>query len=227
MTVRRPLLGGLIGLLALTAALVAPATTFAATPTASTVAAATAACTDGHWPASVQGVPTAWHVGGAAGDYVWHDATGWHLRVTHRGTGKVVFSGRIVSSAPITSAVAVHLEGSDSFALSADKLTLTYRFTNYGKVDGLNFRTDCARRAGVRRVHGCVEAADRPDLGRSRQSPPAPEPVRGRPRALSASLSARSRRDAGPGIAALRFPGIPATRALPLPALAPTIRSRG
>jgi len=145
MTVRRPLLGGLIGLLALTAALVTPATTLAATPTASAVATASA-CTDGHWPASVQGVPTAWHAGGAAGDYVWHDATGWHLRVTHRGTGKVVFSGKIVASAPITSAVAVRLEGSDSIALSADKLTLTYRFTNYGKIDGLNFRTDCARR---------------------------------------------------------------------------------
>jgi hypothetical protein len=143
---RRPLLGSLIGLLALTAALVAPATTFAATPTASTAAAATAACTDGHWPAAVQGVPTAWHAGGAAGDYLWHDATGWHLRVTHRGTGKVIFSGKIVSSAPITSAVAVRLEGSDFIALSADKLTLTYRFTNYGRIDGLNFRTDCARR---------------------------------------------------------------------------------
>jgi hypothetical protein len=146
MTVRRPLLGGLLGLLALTAVLVAPATTLAATPTASTAAAATAACTDGHWPASVQGVPTAWHVGGAAGDYVWHDATGWHLRVTHRGTGKVIFSGRIVSSAPITFTAPVRLEGSDFIALSADKLTLTYRFTNYGKIDGLNFRTDCARR---------------------------------------------------------------------------------
>ena len=146
MTTRRPLLGSLIGLLALTAALVAPATTFAATPTASTTAAATAACTDGHWPASVQGVPLAWHVGAAAGDYIWHDGTGWHLRVTHRGTGKVVFSGRIVASSPITSVVAVRLEGSDSIALSADKLTLTYRFTNYGRIDGLNFRTDCARR---------------------------------------------------------------------------------
>jgi hypothetical protein len=148
MTTRRPILGGLIGLLALSAALVAPASAFAASPAPTTAAAATAACTNGHWPASVQGVPTAWHVGGAAGDYLWHDANGWHLRVTHRGTGKVVFSGRIVSSAPITSAVAVRLEGSDFIALSADKLTLTYRFSNYGKIDGLNFKTDCAKRLG-------------------------------------------------------------------------------
>ncbi len=146
MTIRRPILGSLIGLVALTAALVAPSATFAATSAPTTAAATIAACTDGHWPASVQGVPTLYHSGASAGDYIWHDATGWHLRVTHHGTGKVVFSGRIVSSAAITWAQAVRLEGSDFIALSADHRTLTYRFTNYGHVDGLNFRTDCARR---------------------------------------------------------------------------------
>jgi len=144
MTIRRPLLGGLVGLLTLTAVLVTPATTLAATAGSTTVTTTTA-CTDGHWPAAVQGVPTLWHAGAAAGDYIWHDAYGWHLRVTHRGTTRAVFSGRIVSSAPMT-ARAVRLEGSDLIALSADRLTLTYRFTNYGAVDGLNFRTDCARR---------------------------------------------------------------------------------
>ena len=29
-------------------------------------------------------------------------------------------------------------------ALSADHKTLTYRFTNYGRIDGLNFQTNCA-----------------------------------------------------------------------------------
>ena len=147
MTIRRPLLGGLVGLLTLTALLVAPATAFAATGSTSAATAATtpSTCTDGHWPAAVQGMPTLFHAGAAAGDYVWHDAYGWHLRVTHRGTTRAVFAGRIVSSAPMT-ARAVRLEGSDFIALSADRLTLTYRFTNYGAVDGLNFRTDCARR---------------------------------------------------------------------------------
>jgi hypothetical protein len=147
MTIRRPLLGGLAGLLTLTAVLLAPATTLAATPTAgpTTASAAAAACTDGHWPAAVQRVPTLFHAGAAAGDYIWHDIYGWHLRVTHRGTTRAVFSGRIVSSAPMT-ARAVRLEGGDFIALSADRLTLTYRFTNYGAIDGVNFRTDCARR---------------------------------------------------------------------------------
>jgi len=146
MTIRRPLLGGLVGLLTLTAVLLAPATALAATgPAAATTATTATTCTDGHWPAAVQGVPTLFHAGAPAGDYIWHDAYGWHLRVTHRGTTRAVFSGRIVSSAPMT-ARPVRLEGSDFIALSADRLTLTYRFTNYGAVDGLNFRTDCARR---------------------------------------------------------------------------------
>jgi hypothetical protein len=144
MTTRRALTGGLIGILALAGMLVAPGSTLAATgsPAATTT---TTVCTDGHWPATVQGVPTLWHAGAAAGDYLWHDATGWHLRVTHRGTGRVVFSGRIVSSAPMTAAP-VRLEAGDAFTLSADHRTLTYRFVNHGLVDGLNFRTDCARR---------------------------------------------------------------------------------
>ena len=143
---RRPLIGGTLVILALGGALLAPATTLAATAPATTPTIV--ACTDGHWPATVQGVPTLWHAGAPAGDYLWHDATGWHLRVTHRGTGRAVFSGRIVSSAPMTAAP-VRLEAGDLFALSADRLTLTYRFVNHGRVDGLNFRTDCARRITV------------------------------------------------------------------------------
>lgn len=101
-------------------------------------------CT-GRWPAVVQGVPTNWKAGAAAGDYIWHDANGWHLRVTHaRGAKvKVVFSGTIVSDKPM-SVEGVRLEGTDAFALSADKLTIRYRFANYGQIDGLNFRTACA-----------------------------------------------------------------------------------
>jgi hypothetical protein len=145
MTIRRPLLGGLLGLMTLSTLLVAPTSALAADPATAPAATTAAVCQDGRWPVSVQGVPTLFHAGAAAGDYIWHDATGWHLRVTHRGTGRVVFSGRIVSSAPMRAAP-VRLEGGDLFALSADRLTLTYRFINHGAVDGLNFQTACARR---------------------------------------------------------------------------------
>jgi hypothetical protein len=100
------------------------------------------ACT-GHWPASVQGVPSQWHAGARAGDYIWHDARGWHLRVTHVGSRLAVFTGRIVSGAPM-SASGAFLEGRDTFSLSADRKVLTYRFTNYGHIDGLNIQTECA-----------------------------------------------------------------------------------
>jgi hypothetical protein len=155
MTIRRSILGSLVGLTALTAALVAPTAALATSPStalspsaATTPTSPTAVCDDGHWPATVQGVPTLWHAGAAAGDYLWHDAAGWHLRVTHRGTGRVVFAGRITSSAPLTAAP-VRLETGDVFALSADRLTLTYRFVNHGRIDGLNFRTACARRITI------------------------------------------------------------------------------
>jgi hypothetical protein len=38
------------------------------------------------------------------------------------------------------------LENRDGITLSADKLTLTYRFRNYGRIDGLDLKTDCAQR---------------------------------------------------------------------------------
>ena len=56
-----------------------------------------------------------------------------------------MFTGRIVASAPMT-VTPFRTEAGDTIALSADKLTLTYTFYNFGYVDGLDFRTDCARR---------------------------------------------------------------------------------
>jgi hypothetical protein len=153
MHLRRSFIGGLIALTAVTAGMLAPVGALAATLDPATATAAVAAttvsaattCTDGHWPISVQGVPTLYHAGGAAGDYIWHDVNGWHLRVTHASRTRAVFTGRIVSSAPMT-ATPIRLEGGDVMALSADRLTLTYRFYNYGRVDGINFKTACARR---------------------------------------------------------------------------------
>ena len=146
MRLRRSFIGGLIGVTAITASLLAPASALAATGSPAASAVSTAAiCTDGRWPLAVQGVPTLWHAGARAGDYIWHDAYGWHLRVTHSTSTRAVFTGRIVSTAPMT-ATAIRLEGGDTMALSADKLTLTYRFYNYGRVDGIDFKTACARR---------------------------------------------------------------------------------
>ena len=163
--VGRTLASGLLCLSGLGVALAAPLSVAAAEPaaapvtgastgialastteTAATTVATTVAptiCTAGRWPASVQGRPRL-HAGSRAGDYIWHDSAGWHLRVTHPGKRTMVFSGTIRSDAPLT-VKGVHLERQDSFRLSPDGLTLTYRFVNHGRVDGLDFRTDCAK----------------------------------------------------------------------------------
>jgi hypothetical protein len=135
------------GLIALGAALLTPAAAFAATPTATaTDGSTTTACTGGAWPASVQGAPVL-VAGSAAGDHIWHSSTGWHLRVTHSGTYGLVFSGTIRANKPLH-VTGYRLETGDTFTLSADHLSVTYRFVNHGRLDGLNFTTECATRLG-------------------------------------------------------------------------------
>ena len=146
----RGLIGTLLALSALSAAFIVPTGASAATLAATTITTTNAlACDEGRWPTWVQGKPVTFTSGGRAGDYLWHDAYGWHLRVTHSRAAKVVFTGKIVSNAAL-SVKGYHLESGDSFVLSADRKTLTYRFTNYGHIDGIDFRTACATRLWVR-----------------------------------------------------------------------------
>ena len=49
------------------------------------------------------------------------------------------------------------LEPGDTFTLSADKLTLSYRFVNHGFIDGLDFRTACATRLKIKGVMAGVK----------------------------------------------------------------------
>ena len=90
MALRRSLLAALLAASALFVGTVGSVT--ATEPTTTPVTC------DGHWPAATQGVPSTWKAGAVAGTYIWHDATGLHLRVTHRGTAKLVFAGKIVST---------------------------------------------------------------------------------------------------------------------------------
>ena len=131
---------------AVVAVLLLPSSAAAATPAASgTSASAAADCDAGRWPRRVQGKPANLVAGARAGDYIWHNANGWHLRVTHHGHAPVVFSGRIVANAPM-SVAGVRLEAGDAITLSDDRMTVTYRFTNHGVIDGLDLRTACATR---------------------------------------------------------------------------------
>jgi hypothetical protein len=95
-------------------------------------------------PAWVQGQPGQLHAGAPSGDYLWHDKDGWHLRVTHGNKHKQVFAGQIKASRPITF-VKVKDEARDKATLSSDKQTLTFRFVNYGGIDGVDFTDACAQ----------------------------------------------------------------------------------
>lgn len=140
----RSRLAALAGVIGLALAMLAPGAVAAATPTTTGDDVGCA----GHWPTSVQGKPATYQAGARAGDYLWHDARGWHLRVTKGTSVQAVFSGRIHANKPIR-ATGIALEAGDRISLSADKLTLTYQFVNHGHVDGIDFRTACADRLQV------------------------------------------------------------------------------
>jgi len=75
---------------------------------------------------------------------LWHDANGWHVRVTHNAIRDRVFSGLIHTSGSLTDVHAVRLEKNDSLAVGAGGHTLAFRFNNYGGVDGFDFAAPSA-----------------------------------------------------------------------------------
>jgi hypothetical protein len=118
------------------------ATAFAATPaSASTTVDVHDRCSV-PLPGAVLGDP---HVtaGMGPGVAVWHDSAGWHLRATHPGNDAVVFSGTVRSGQPI-SAHRYLLEAQDMIGFSRDRRTMTFRFVNHGKIDGIDFTDACA-----------------------------------------------------------------------------------
>jgi hypothetical protein len=159
-----------VALIAIAVGLIAPTSTFAASTVAATDGVSTTACTGGAWPLSVQGMP-ALHAGSAAGDYLWHDTTGWHLRVTHASTVGFGFSGTIRANRPLH-VTGYRLESGDHFTVSADHLSVTYRFVNHGRLDGLNFTTACATRLAVGgRMNGSLLPVRRIWIGHAGRHP--------------------------------------------------------
>ena len=101
----------------------------------------TSAC--GALPSSVEGRPAHLHVRGATGDYLWHDDSGWHLRVTHPTKTRMVFRGVITASSPMTFQ-RVRDERQDQVTLADGGKTLVFRFVNHGGIDGVDFTDSCA-----------------------------------------------------------------------------------
>ena len=164
------------GALALTTPVSAATAATSAAPSASTASAApsaaAAACDRGPWADRVQGAPIGFTAGVRGGDYLWHDTTGFHLRVTHRSDGRQVYTGVLTSSAPMR-IDPVRLERGDVAKLSADHRSLVFAFADYGHIDGVNFHTDCAASLTVSHLNVGRYALtpDRVYLGATRAHP--------------------------------------------------------
>lgn len=143
----------------------------AATVLTGTAAAPAQAATCGTLPASVQGSPNL-RAGDRGAAYLWHDAHGWQLGVTHHGTSRMVVTGTITASGAISHLTTVRLERGDAVAVSRDGHTLTFRMANVGHLDGVRFTAECSTRMRVAlRVDGHVATPAQVHLGQHRVSP--------------------------------------------------------
>src|SRR4051794_2539208 len=128
-------------------------------------------CSTGRLPNIVMGSPDV-KPGQALGLYLWHGSNGYSLRATHSGTRKVVFTGRLSASNSFSHVTKVAFEKADSLALSSDHKTMTFRFTNYGRIDGINFAADCSRLMRVNiRINGSTASPRQIKLGAHRTNP--------------------------------------------------------
>lgn len=100
-------------------------------------------CAFGTWRNEVQGRPAGFQRGSALGFYVWHNASGWRLYVTHPGTDKVALSGTITSNGGDIHAVDRRFEGTDTVTTTGSRV-VSFSVNNYGGLDGIDFRTKCA-----------------------------------------------------------------------------------
>ncbi len=130
---------------AMTAVLMGTSATgaFAASSTTTKSTSASTTCLpEGHddaWPTWTEGSP-----GRSPGVSVWHDETGWHVRVTHNALHDRVFSGEIHTTGTLVGVSAVRLEKNDRLVAGSDGHRLAFRFNNHGAIDGFDFGTQCA-----------------------------------------------------------------------------------
>ncbi|MDX6197024.1 MAG: hypothetical protein QOJ79_175 [Actinomycetota bacterium] len=128
-------------------------------------------CSTGVLPNVVMGSPDV-KPGQALGVYLWHGSNGYSLRATHPGHAKVVIAGRLSASNGFSHITKVRLESADNVTLSSDHKTLTFRFTNYGYIDGLNFAADCSKLMRVKiRIDNAVASPRQIKLGKHRSNP--------------------------------------------------------
>lgn len=149
--------GAALALAASFAVAATPAAQAAVVAADSTTTTTTTPCATGSLPSSITGRPSGFTAGLPAGYWVWKDRYGWHLRVTHAGDARKVFTGSITSTDPMRS-VSSRTESGDRVLRSADRRTVSFVFTNYGGVDGLDFAPGCSKDVTLRLAIGGAKA---------------------------------------------------------------------
>jgi len=128
-------------------------------------------CSTGRLPNVVMGNPDV-KPGQALGVYLWHGSNGYSLRATHPGHTKVVFAGRLSATNGFSHVTKVAFEKADWMKLSADGKQLTFRFTNYGYIDGINLAANCSRLIRVNiQINGAGASPRQIMLGAHRSNP--------------------------------------------------------
>ena len=166
-----------LGQIALGKDLVAPQANpvaFTGTPTLATdkPKPTPAACTNGTLPAEVQGKP-AIAGKGFNGYRVWHDSSGWHVRVTHPGTSKVTYTGEIRLDRAVNLST-TKLESGDSVRFADMGRVVRFTLRNYGGIDGLNVGGRCAAKITMTlKTGGVATPLDQIGLGAGSAAPQA------------------------------------------------------
>lgn len=130
-----------------------------------------AGCKTGVLPVDVIGSPAV-KAQSALGLYLWHGRTGYALRVTHPGKQKVTLTGTITVTNKITDVRKFRLEKADSVKVGPHRHTLTFRFTNYGYLDGISFAAGCSKDVKVSlSIDGTQATPNQVFLGKNRVQP--------------------------------------------------------
>jgi hypothetical protein len=117
--------------------------TAAAATAPSPAASSGARCETGEWPDAATGQPAGFQAGATRGYYLWHNAAGWHLEVTHASHEHMVFSGWFSTNGTVA-VQRVDDEHNDLVKEGPGDHVVTFALNNYGGVDGVHFETHCA-----------------------------------------------------------------------------------
>ena len=105
---------------------------------------------------------------------LWRDGEVWHLRASEAGPDRAVFTGKIETDGVIKY-VRRHLEGGDVTA-RAGRHDIAYRFTNYGRVDGIDFTVKCGAHLKIAGPPRRPPGHGRSGRDRQREHAPAVDP---------------------------------------------------